>query len=246
MDEPAVYLEGVCKRLGRRDVLHGIRFSMRPGECAALVGGNGAGKTTTLKVLLDFQHPDAGRVEIFGIPNREPRSRERLVFLPERFVPPQHLSGREFLEFMRRLHGRPRDAQLLDARIAALEFPVEALDRPVRAYSKGMGQKLGLIACLASGRDLLVLDEPMSGLDPKARILVRRQLESLVQAGHTLLFTTHSLADAEVLCQRIAILVDGRVVFHDSPRVCRERFQAGSLEEAYLRCLDAVAGEAAY
>ncbi len=238
MSEEAIRFEGVSKSLGGRAVLRDVSFSVGRGECVALVGGNGAGKTTTLKVLLDFQHADAGRVQVFGVDNRDTRARARLAFLPERFAPPHHLSGREFLDFMRRLRGRAADRCALASQLESLELAPEALERPVRSYSKGMAQKLGLIACLGSAQELLVLDEPMSGLDAKARILVRRELKQLHAEGRSLLFTTHSLTDAEALCDRLAILCDGRIAFHDSPRACCERFDADSLEEAYLRCLE--------
>ena len=227
----------VCKRFGDQAVLDHLSLSVRPGECVALVGGNGAGKTTTLKILLDFQQGDAGQVRVFGVPNVQTRARERLVFFPERFVPPHHLSGREFLAFMGRLYGSEPGSP--DVHLKALDLPTEALGRPVRSYSKGMAQKLGLVACFASGKELMVLDEPMSGLDPKARIQVRRQLARLHAGGHSILFTTHALADAEALAQRLAILCEGRIVFDGSARECCQRFAAETLEEAYLRCVDA-------
>ena len=139
---------------------------------------------------------------------------------------------------MRALHGPGDERWPLESQLAALELAPDVLSRAVRTYSKGMAQKLGLIACLASGKDLMVLDEPMSGLDPKARILVRRQLARLHAAGRTILFTTHSLADASALCDRLAILCDGRIVFHGAARECCRRFGTDSLEEAYLLCVE--------
>jgi ABC-2 type transport system ATP-binding protein len=233
-------MRGVRKRLAGQVVLDGLYLEVAVGECVALVGGNGAGKTTTLKILLDFQHGDAGEVRLFDRSSARTDARARLAFLPERFAPPAHLSGAEFLSFMGRLHGRSAPAEDLAGHLQALELDAAALSRSVRGYSKGMAQKLGLIACLASGKELLVLDEPMSGLDPKARILVRGRLQALHRAGHTILFTTHSLFDAEALCDRLAILGAGRVVFQGTPAACLERYGADSLEAAYLAAVDDV------
>ncbi len=122
--------------------------------------------------------------------------------------------------------------------LEALDLDPAALGRPVRAYSKGMAQKLGLAACFLSGKRLLILDEPVSGLDPKARALVKRHLLRLKAAGHTLFFSTHALPDVEELCDRMAILHGGEIRFVGSPAECRERFEAETLEQAFLNCIN--------
>ena len=107
----------------------------------------------------------------------------------------------------------------------------------MREYSKGMAQKLGLAACFLSGKDLFVLDEPMSGLDPKARLLVKRHLESCHAGGRTIFISTHMLSDVDELCDRMGILHDGRLRFVGTPGECREAFASDTLEEAYLSCI---------
>ena len=108
---------------------------------------------------------------------------------------------------------------------------------PVRSYSKGMTQKLGLAACFLARKDLYVLDEPMSGLDPKARALLKARLQDLRARGCTLFFSSHALADVEEICDRMASLHDGHLRFVGSPAECRRRYEADSLEQAYMRCI---------
>jgi len=235
---PAVRLRGVAKRFGARTALDGVDLEVAPGSCFALVGANGAGKTTCIKSLLDFGSIDAGAIHLFGEDHRRAAARARLAFLPERFLPPHHLTGFEFLDYHARLHGaRQGRSAALDA-AAAVDLDGEALARPARSYSKGMAQKLGLAACLASGKDLLVLDEPMSGLDPKARLLVKRRLATLHGEGCTLLFSTHVLADVQALCDAMLILHAGRVRFAGTPGDCLAAFAGADLEEAYLHCIE--------
>ena len=156
---------------------------MRRGEFFGLVGVNGAGKTTLIKCLLDFCDADGGAIEIFGVPHRDTAARARLAYLPERFNPPFYLTGRDFLQYMLGLHRAPYDDDRVARMFGALDLEPAALDRPARAYSKGMTQKLGLAACLLSGKELYVLDEPTGGLDPKARALLKSELRRCARAG---------------------------------------------------------------
>ena len=233
----AIAFSGVSKRLESRLVLDDFTLEVRAGEIFGLVGTNGAGKTTCIKCLLDLCHFDAGLIEIFGRPTSVPESRRPLVYLPERFLPPQHLRGREFLDFMARMHGvAPSPAHMREV-LEALDLALPALDRPVRDYSKGMAQKLGLAACFQAGKPLLVFDEPMSGLDPKARVHASRYLATQSAGGATVFFSTHLLADAGGLCDRIGVLHDGGIRFAGPPARLRERYPAATLEESWLACI---------
>ena len=214
---------------------------MRPGEAFALVGLNGAGKTTLIKGLLDFTHLDAGEARIFGTPAREPAARAGLAYLPERFAPQPFLTGGEFLRINAALHREPWDPAAARQTCAALDLEPEALGREVAGYSKGMAQKLGLVAGVLSAKPLLVLDEPMSGLDPRARALLKGLLARLRGEGRTLFYSTHLLADVAALCDRMAILHQGAVRFVGSPARCLERYGAPDLEQAFLACIDAPA-----
>ncbi|HSD41996.1 MAG TPA: ABC transporter ATP-binding protein [Burkholderiales bacterium] len=229
----------VRKSYGPAVVLRDVDLGIERGEYFGLAGVNGAGKTTLIKCMLDFCAVDAGRIELFGLPHREPRSRARVAFLPERFVPPYYLTGRDFLRFMLALQERPYVHDEVQAMLEALDLDPGALAKPVRAYSKGMTQKLGLAACFLGGRDLYVLDEPMSGLDPKARACVKALLARLKAGGATLFFTSHALADVEEICDRMVILHQGVPYFSGPPRALCDHYGETSMERAFLRCIAA-------
>jgi ABC-2 type transport system ATP-binding protein len=237
MNATVLNFSGVAKEYGGARVLDAVDLQVGAGECVALVGVNGAGKTSLLRCLLDFTRPDAGTIEICGIDHRDSASRSPLGYLPERFSPPYYLTGRDFLRYMLRLHGLPYDEAAALGLLGELELERGVLDKRARQMSKGMAQKLGLAACLMAGKQLYILDEPASGLDPKARALVKRQFRRLREQGRTVFFTSHALADVEELCDRVAILDRGRLLFTGTPSDCRARYDASSLEQAFLRCI---------
>jgi ABC-2 type transport system ATP-binding protein len=233
----AVRVRGLVKRYGRVLALDGIDLAIARGEAFGLVGANGAGKTTLIRCLLDLAAADAGTIELFGIAASVARARARLAYLPERFVPPHYLRGAEFLRAMLQLMGERYRPEAASALCAELELEPSALERPVRALSKGMMQKLGLAACFLADRDLYVLDEPMSGLDPVARIAVKSVLRRLAGERRTLLFTSHVLADVEELCSSIAVLHRARLRFHGAPRALCARYGEAGLERAFMKCI---------
>ena len=233
----ALRIAALVKRYKRHEALARVDIGIAAGEAFGLVGANGAGKTTLIKCVLDLIACDAGAVEIFGIAARNPAARRRLAYLPERFNPPYYLRGREFLALMFELAAARYDAARAVALFDELELEREALERPVRTLSKGMTQKLGLAGCLLARRDLYLLDEPMSGLDPAARVAVKSVLRRLAAEGRTLFFTSHVLADVDELCSSIAVLERGRVWFRGAPAALCERYAAPSLERAFMRCI---------
>ena len=237
MAQAAVQFDQVRKSYGRQAVLQGIDLEIAAGASFGLVGVNGAGKTTLIKCLLDFCHIDAGRIEVFGTLHTDNRARARIAFLPERFMPPYFLTGRDFLGYMLALDARAAQEDQVRAMFAALELDAEALDKPVRSFSKGMTQKLGLAACLLAEPDLLILDEPMSGLDPQARAGVKRLLRQLRAAGRTLFFTSHALSDVDEICERMVVLHRGQLRFCGSPRALVQDYGGASLEGAFLNCI---------
>jgi len=238
----AVRIDHLAKRYGRRLALDDVGLTIARGEAFGLVGANGAGKTTLIRCLLDLTAPDAGSISIFGVPSRNAAARARLAYLPERFVPPHYLTGEEFLRTLAALAGVSYDPARAGNLISELELERDALAKPVRALSKGMTQKLGLAGCLLPERDLYVLDEPLSGLDPAARIAVKGALARLSAEGRTLFFTSHVLADVDELCSSLAVLERAKLRFRGSPQALRERYGEASLERAFLRCIrDAVA-----
>lgn len=234
---PAIRFQNVTKGYGASQILREINLDIASGEFFGLVGINGAGKTTLIKCLLDFCALDSGSIEIFGINHRLTEARQPLSFLPERFIPPYYLTGMDFLKYMLKLQALPYDQAKSESMLQALDLAPSALSRPVRSYSKGMTQKLGLAACFLAGKKLYVLDEPMSGLDPKAHALLKSCLQKLRPAGDTLFFSSHALSDVEEICDRMAILHEGRICFIGSPADCRREYQADTLERAYLNCI---------
>jgi len=234
---PALRVAGLTKRFSTRRALDGVSLEVAPGMAAGLIGANGAGKTTFIKCALDLCAADAGSVEIFGLDSRQALARARLAYLPERFVPPYYLLGREFVAMTLALGGARYEAARAARLAAELELDPQALDRPVRQLSKGMTQKLGLAGCFLLERDLYVLDEPMSGLDPAGRLAVKSVLLRLHRAGRALFFTSHVLADVEELCATVAVLDQGRIRFCGAPGDLRTRYGAESLERAFLNCI---------
>jgi len=233
----AVRAHKLTKRYGGVQALRDATLEIASGEAFGLVGANGAGKTTLIKCALDLIAPDSGAVEIFGVDRRKPGSRRRLAYVPERFVPPHYLSAREFIDLMVRLAGIPFDDARTGAVLDQLELDRDALDRPVRKLSKGMTQKLGLAASFLLERDLYVLDEPMSGLDPVARVAVKSVLRRLAAEGKTLFFTSHVLSDVEELCSSIAVLERGEIRFRGAPAELCQRYGEPRLEGAFMRCI---------
>ncbi|MCW5626281.1 MAG: ABC transporter ATP-binding protein [Burkholderiales bacterium] len=239
MSPPALSFRHIVKRYGSAVALAGVELQIASGEFFGLAGMNGAGKTTLIKCLLDATRADEGDIEIFGSPSRETVARRHLAFLPERFNAPFYATGRDFLRLMARLYGTPFDEGVAAGMLDQLDLDRTALDRPVRSYSKGMTQKLGLCAVLLSGRSLLLLDEPTSGLDPKARALLKAALRTRHAAGATIFFTSHALADVDEMCDRMAVLHHGALRYAGTPAELRRRTAADTLEQAFLRVIEA-------
>jgi ABC-2 type transport system ATP-binding protein len=202
-----------------------LDLSVRPGEILGLLGPNGAGKTTTIKLALGLIFPDEGEIRLMGRPAEDPASRAKVGYLPENPYFPDHLTGRELVDFAATLHGldrtgaRRRTAELLE-RVGL----TAAADRPMRKYSKGMAQRAGMARVLVSKPRFVILDEPMSGLDPIGRREFRDLILELREDGVTVLFASHVLSDAEMLCDRVAILKEGRLrTLSDLGRLERER-----------------------
>jgi ABC-2 type transport system ATP-binding protein len=189
-----------------------LDLSIGEGEIVGLIGANGAGKTTTLKLLLGLLVPDAGRIELVGTPSGRGEWRASVGYLPEQPAFYEYLSGREFLMFVGDLFGLA--PKLLSERVASLLERVgiaESANRPIRTYSKGMQQRLGIAQALLNDPKLLLLDEPMSGLDPIGRRFVRDLLLELRAQGRSILFSTHIIPDAEFVCDRIALMRVGQL-----------------------------------
>ena len=196
-----------------RQILKGITFSVREGEIFGYLGPNGAGKTTTIKCLLDLIHPDAGTIEIFGRPHFSPRSRQTLGFLPENPYFYDYLTATEFLAFTADLFGLDRvEKEERIARLLKLVGLERAAGLPLRKFSRGMLQRAGLAQALINDPKLVILDEPLGGMDPIGRKEIRDIIVRFKDEGKTVFFTSHILQDIEMICDRVAIIVGGRIV----------------------------------
>ena len=153
-DAVAIRFNNLSKRYGRQLVLDELSLEIKRGEFFGLIGVNGAGKTTCIKGIVDFCALSGGSIEIFGESHTLTRSRRRLAYLPERFLPPYYLTGRDFLSYMAKLYATNFDEASILAILETLDLDVSSLDKSVREYSKGMAQKLGLAACFLSRKDL--------------------------------------------------------------------------------------------
>ena len=195
------------------EAVRGVSFEVYEGEIFGFLGPNGAGKTTTIKMLTGLIAPTGGSASLFGIPVPSPEAMGRVGFLPENPYVYPYLTPREFVSLCGRLNGM--GGHKLAVRVEEVVTRVGmayAIDRPVRALSKGMLQRVGLAAAMVHGPELLVLDEPMSGLDPVGRKEVRDLILEERAAGRTVFFSSHILSDVELLCDRVCILRKGEVV----------------------------------
>lgn len=205
----SVEISDLSKRLAGREILQNINLSLGNGLCAALVGHNGAGKTSLIKMLLGLSRPTSGAVKVFGEEPARARMRGQIGFLPENVSFSPSLTGRELLAFYARLKGaRPSACVPLLARVGL----GDAASRPIRAYSKGMRQRLGLAQALIGAPRLLLLDEPTSGLDAAIRRSFYEIVMELRNSGTTILLSSHSLTELEEQADRMIIMDKGALV----------------------------------
>ena len=233
----AIAVEGVRKRYGDRHALDGLDLLVGRGTVHAVLGPNGAGKTTLVRVLSTLLRPDGGRVEVAGhdVVREARRVRSRIGLLGQHAALDEELGGRQNLEMFGRLHhlgargARVRAGELLE-RFGLADTGRKA----VRAYSGGMRRRLDLAASLITDPEVLFLDEPTTGLDPRGRAEVWAAVRSLVGGGTTVLLTTQYLEEADQLADRIAVVDDGRVIAEGTADEVKDLAGGASLEEAFL------------
>jgi ABC-2 type transport system ATP-binding protein len=195
-----------------KTAVNGLSLEVQRGEVFGFLGPNGAGKTSTMNVLLGFLPPYSGSASIFGVDVCQPIARQRIGYLPELTYYYKFLSAEELLRFYARIFQIPsaeRETRI-DAVLKLVELDA-ARRRPIRTYSRGMQQRVGLAQALINDPDLLMLDEPTSGLDPIGRMKVREVIQRLRQEGKTVFFSSHELGEVETVCDRVAILHQGEL-----------------------------------
>ncbi len=248
-----IRFQAFSKSFGTVRAVDSLTLSVGAGEVVALLGPNGSGKTTCLKAAAGLVHPTSGEVFVGepGLPAALPAARKILSFLPQKVAFPEALTGREVVEFYRGLRGGVRGASDAALRLAALNG---ASRRAVGTYSGGMVQRLGLAVAALPGAPILLLDEPTSSLDAEGLAAVHALVERCRGDGRTVLFTSHQLADVERLADRIAVMVEGKLVARMSREELTERLAArgvmrvrlGSCPSALLDRIAAVAPGAAW
>jgi ABC-2 type transport system ATP-binding protein len=224
---------GQTKKVAVKD----LNLSIRAGEVFGFLGPNGAGKTTTMNVLLGFVNATSGAAFLFGVDVREPIARQRIGYLPELTYYYKFLTAEELLRFYARIFGIARAEA--DRRIEQLLKLVEldsARKRPIKTYSKGMQQRVGLAQALINNPDLLILDEPTSGLDPLGRMKVREIIQRLKNEGKTVFFSSHELGEVETVCDRVAIINQGELKVEGRVADLVEKHQA-NLEQIFLNII---------
>lgn len=220
-----------------RLAVDGLNLTVHTGEVFGFLGPNGAGKTTTMNVLLGFVNASGGSAKLFGVDVRQPIARQRIGYLPELTYYYKFLTAEELLRFYARTFGIPRGEteKRIDALIKLVELE-HARKNLIKGFSKGMQQRVGLAQALINNPDLLILDEPTSGLDPIGRMKVREIIQRLKSEGKTVLFSSHELGEVETVCDRVAILHQGKLRVEGSVTELMEEYNA-NLEQVFLRII---------
>ena len=216
---PALVFKGLEKEfklglgLTRVHAVRGVDLEVQPGEIFGYLGPNGAGKTTSMKMAMGLIQPTAGSIRVLGGDIADPAIRRRIGYLPEHPFFYDYLTAFEILDFYGQLYELPRKVrrERIDSLLELVGL-AHARDRTLRRFSKGMLQRVGIAQALIADPDLVILDEPLSGLDPMGRREVRNIIVSLREQGKTVFFSTHILNDIETICDRVAMIVEGQVV----------------------------------
>lgn len=230
----ALSLKSLTISYGEKPVIDCVSLGVERGEIFGLMGLNGAGKTTIIKTVLGLRDPDDGDISVLDSPRGNYEAKRALSYLPEKFEPPWFLTGMEFLKFSLSLYKQPFDKNRMIEAARELSLDTDALNRRMNTYSKGMRQKLGIMGTLLTGSSLFILDEPMSGLDPKARALVKNMIRTMKQEHQTIFLCSHILADMDEICDRVAVLNEGKISFVGTPKELKALTHTENLEQAFL------------
>jgi lipooligosaccharide transport system ATP-binding protein len=234
MNAPVILARGLEKSYGRVHAVRGVDFDVTPGRCVGLLGPNGAGKTTTMRMIIGLTTPSAGELSVFGVPlaglTRDHKARIGLVPQDNNLDP--DLSVRQNLEVYGRYFSLPAEqiAERIPALLAFMQLG-ERVDSGVNALSGGMKRRLILARALISDPELVILDEPTTGLDPQARVMIWKRLLDLRRQGKTLLLTTHYMDEAQRLCDEIIVIDHGRILDRATPRALIDRHVKGHVFE---------------
>ncbi|MDD2471305.1 MAG: ABC transporter ATP-binding protein [Dehalococcoidales bacterium] len=231
----ALAVEGISKHISGKQILNNISFQVKAGEIFGLIGPNGAGKTTTLRTVATLLQVESGSVSIFGykLPGEAGEIRKIISYLPEDAGAYKNLKGREYLEFIASFFAsgsRGKDLVKRGIEIAALG---DRIDDRVEAYSKGMMRRLLVGRALMTNPRLAILDEPSSGLDVVNAQQIRRIIKQAASEGLSVLLSSHNMLEVELMCERIALINQGRIVAQGTPSELKESYRAENIEEVF-------------
>lgn len=229
-----IEIEGLTKSFfDETVVIKETSIVVKEGDIFGLVGLNGVGKTTLIRCILDFVDIDAGSIKIFGRDYKDFEIKKQIAFLPDNFRPSKLVTGYEFIKFYCDIKSISFDKQKVNEIAQKLDLDVKYLSYKTSECSKGTVQKIGLVSCIVSDPKLLILDEPMNGLDVRARLYLKKILKSLVPQS-TIMFSSHILSDIEEICDTIGIFHDKTFKFTGNIEEFRNTHQNRTLEEAFV------------
>ncbi len=232
----ALEIVDLTKKYGSFTAVSHVGLAVPVGEVVGLLGPNGSGKSSVLHCITGVVGPSAGSIAIAGIPHRTAAAKAAMGFVPDDLALPTNLTGAEYLDMVRRL--QPTSDLDLMRELLDLFGLLDAQGKLIAAYSHGMKRKLQMVAALAHRPPLLILDEPFRGLDPEAHVVLRTLVESYCAAGGGVLVATHDLAGAQVYCDAVSIIADGRVVAAGAPADLMNAYGRSSLEDVFLLATD--------
>jgi len=241
MTEPILHVENLRKKYDSAEAVGGISFEVRRGEFFGLLGPNGAGKTTTIGMLTGWIEPTGGRVEVRGMDlSARPREAKKMIGLvPQSFAFYSSLTARENLTFFGRLHGlKGKVLEERMTRVLGIVALKDRVDQPVGTFSNGMKRRLNIAIGLLHEPALLILDEPTVGIDAQSRSAILESLKKLNLDGMTLLYTTHYIEEAQDLCDRVAIMDQGKIIALDTPRALIQSLGKGVIRLEFHETVD--------
>lgn len=223
-------IKNLYTKYSDKTILNDINLEIKEGEIFGLVGLNGAGKTTLIKTILNLLNPSSGSIDICGVDVKNKNSRDNISYLPEKFQPNQQLKCIEFIK----IFANNFDIDKINILCESLDLDKNVLNKKISSLSKGMSQKIGLITSVLNNKKLMILDEPMSGLDPKARINLKNILLDYKKDNKSIFFSSHILSDIDEICDRIGVLNNNKIQFIGTPEELKNKYNIQSLEKAFL------------
>ena len=231
-----IEIKNLTKKFKKNFAVKDLSLKIEKGEVFGFLGPNGAGKTTTLKMILNLMRPDKGEIKIFNKPHHDYLIKKQIGFLPEHTYFYKYLTGNEFLHLMGELFEIPKDKREKKIKQLLKKVGLSEKDskKPIKSYSKGMQQRIGLAQALINDPEIIFLDEPMSGLDPVGRREVKDIILDLKKKGKTVFFNSHILSDAEILCDRVGIINQGSLILCNSVEKITKKGKI-SLEDVFVK-----------